>query len=267
MVHVSGEFKEADIPPHQAAGIDLGEYECLKFLYELRGQLVDASSSDENVWVVSSIDERSGALVAVVFNDDHEAREAAVTLLAPEGTEFGGLSVETLNHDEEGNISRVVKAGKPSSPKKHETKVTVAPASAVKMVLKLRGQAPKKAQLDRTQIFCGAPKKGEDPVLFDLKPGDKLALPIDLPGDAAEAKWAWVRLVVENAAAGEASVTVGGKTLAVPASHTPCNSPYIRMIEIDPAVLAGVKELTFEAAGRDAGNGFRLGMGSIVIER
>ncbi|MFP4054782.1 MAG: hypothetical protein ACLFV7_13045 [Phycisphaerae bacterium] len=267
VVHVSGEFREADIAPHRKAGIDLGEYECLKFLYELRGQLVDASSSDENVWVVSSIDERTGALVAVVFNDDHEAREAAVTLAAPQGTQFAGLTVETLHHDDEGKISRLLKTGKPSSKESHEAKVTIAPASAVKMVLKLRGKAPEKPQLERTQIFCGAPKKGEDPILFDIKPGEKLNLPIDLPADASSAKRAWVRVVVENAASGEGSVTVGSKTLAIPASHTPCNAPYIRMIEIDPAALAGVKELTFHAADMKAGNGYRLGMGSIVIER
>lgn len=259
--------------PWGKAGIDKGEYLCLKFLHDLRGRLVQATSSDDSVWVVSSIDDVTGQLVTVVFNDGPDARDVSLTIAPPEGTSLGGGSVKLLDHNNKGEVDlreTAVKAGKgvdvdgvKLTPADENGQVaaslTVKPSHAVAIGLKLAGDVPAKPDLVRTQYYCHG-------VLKTLKPGDTATLKLK-DFDAKGANRAWLRLVVEHVGHGEGWVEVGGKRFAIPAAHTPCNSPYIRQIEIDPKLLDGVDSVTFGAAGSDVGNGFVLGMGSVVIER
>ncbi len=267
IVHVHGPFKEADIAPHRRAGIDEGEYVALQFLKELRGRLVAAESSNELIWVASSIDPRSKALVAVVYNDDYKTRSPAVQLKAPAGTSFVTGAVEYLVHDDDGEVGIRTEKIQRVGDKACAVDLKLPAAHAAKIVLRLKGSLPDSAELTRTQTFCKAPSKDVDPILHEMDPGESLSLPITLSSDAHQSKRAWIRLVVERVGQGEGTVEIAGKTFIIPRAHTPCNGSYIRSIEIDPNLLKGVKELTFKAADAKSGNGFLLGMASIVTEK
>ncbi len=264
-LHVDGPFKPFEVEPWRAAGIDEGEYYALTFLSDLRGRLVQAESTEENIWTVSSIDEKTGQLVTVVYNDGARPRDVDVALAAPEGTTFDGGMISRLLHDDTGEVG-IDRSSLRATGQRCETSLTLPPAGAAKLALRLEGPLPTKANVVRTQAFCKAPASADSPVLHRIGPGEELSLPIDLPAAAADAKRAWVRVVIERCGRGEGSVTVAGNTYDLPAAYTPCNAPYIRQVEIDPGLLAGLKELTFTAAGMEAGNGYLLCMASVVWE-
>ncbi|MFP4106323.1 MAG: DUF4352 domain-containing protein [Phycisphaerae bacterium] len=257
--HLSGDFLPWKVAPWERIGIDEGEYWCLKFLSDLRGKLVAVENPEENIWVVSSIDDETHSLVTVVYNNDWRERKVELTVNAPEGTSFDGGTTENLEHRSSGKIELHAKPFSVAD-KSVAVILDLKPAHAAKYSIKLKGKLPTSADIARRQIFA-------EGILKKLQPGKSAELPIELPADAAKAEKAWVRLIVERCGQGEGTVTVGGKTLTIPAAYTPSNTPYIREIEIDPATLKGVKSITAAAAGPETGNGFLLCSGSIVIEK
>jgi hypothetical protein len=229
--------------------------------------LVAAESTDELIWVASSIDPRNKALVAVVYNDDYRTRTTSVKLKAPAGTSFVSGAVEHLQHDDDGEVGIRTEKLQRVGDKACAVDLKLPAAHAAKIVLRLKGSLPDRADLKRTQTFCKAPEGSDSPVLHELDPGETLTLPINLDADASKSRRAWIRLVVERVGQGEGSVEIGGKRFVIPRAHTPCNAPYIRSIEIDPSLLKDAGSLTFKAAPAETGNGFFLGMASVVTEK
>jgi hypothetical protein len=252
-------------PPWGPTGIEKGEYICLDFLKDLRGRLVEARSDDRNLWVASSLDEAAGSLVVVLFNDGPAWRKYDLSVRAPEGTEFVSARRTELVHDRTGMVASgdVEEA---AGGKTFSRSSTLGPSFASKTVLKLKGQAPAKAAVVRRQFFCAAPDEKTDPILFDLKPGQTVRLPLRFGGKRGTPKRAWLRLVVERLGEGEGYVQVAGRRLSIPAAYTPFNTPMIREIELDPRALADEMVLVFGAEGPDAGDGFLLCMASVVVE-
>lgn len=255
--------------PWEKAGIDEGEWYALKFLVDLRGQLVLAETDDADVWAVASIEPESNDLVVVLFNDSWRTRLVNVSVSAPAGTSFAGGRMSLLGYD--GESGDIIATGDHAFKAEGRTlklpESKLDPAHAVKYVLDLKGDVAGRAAVTHEQIFCGHWAKNRQPIVNWVRPDSKVELPIDLPADATQAKRAWLRLVLERCSEGEGFVTLGGTKLALPKALTPMNAPYIRQMEIDPKLLAGVRSLVFSMPGPEAGNGYVVGMASVVLER
>jgi hypothetical protein len=251
--------------PWGPMGIEKGEYLALDLLSDLRGRLVEARSDADDLWVASSLDDRSGALVTVAFNDSPRWRKCDLKVRAPEGTEFAGARRYELVHDRTGMVM-IGQAEEEASGKEFSRTSPLGPSFASKTVLRLKGKAPAKSTVVRRQFFCGPPDAKTDPILHDLKPGQRVRLPLGFGGRLGSPKRAWLRIVVERLGEGEGYAEVAGRRLVIPAAYTPFNTPVLRQIEIAPKDLAGDMTLTFGAEGPEAGDGYLLCMASVVVE-
>jgi hypothetical protein len=267
--HVHGEYKPFNPPPHAVCGIDKGEYDALFFMRNLRGRLVQAESSDDKVWVASSIDPKTQSLVTIVFNDAWADRDINLSIGAPSGASFDGGTVGRLTwKDEDGTTDGTAEETVKASGNTYAFKETLKPSRAVCVSLKLKGKLPDTPEVTRTQIFAGDKARDNAGILFTIKPGATQDLPIALPGDAASAKRAWLRVVLERVGLHDGWAQVGGQKTDLPPAYTPCNSSCVKMIEIDPKTLKGVKSLTFGATPADqGGNGYLLCAASIILEK
>lgn len=242
--------------PWKRVGIQEGEWHALHLLRRLRGRLVEAASSDRDVWVASALD--GDALVAVVYNDAPTARTVALTLAAPQGTAFaGGTSEGYAIADGVVTADRADVAAKGGE---HRLELALAPNQARAIALTLQGTPAAKPDLQRTQIFA-------DGILAPVAPAARVALPIALPADAAQARRAWFRLAVERVGEGEGWVEVGGERLPIPVALTPAGSTAVVEIPVDPRRLAGLREIAVGCAGPGVASGFLLASGSVVLER
>lgn len=269
VVHVAGEFIVKEMPPYRKAGIDKGEWDALYFMRNLRGRLLSVDSSDDKIWTAASIDEANNQLTVLVYNDDTRARTVKKAIAAPAGTTFkGGFQGFLEWEDDNGTTNGMREEVLTVSGKAFAGEVTLAPFRAVTYTLKLDGTVAADPNLYRVQTFAGDKDRDNAGILFDLKAGDTARLPIALPSDAAASKRAWLRVVLERCDADDGSVVIGGQTIALPAAYTPCNSSFVRDVEIDPAILQGVKELEVVAnPSASGGNGFLLCMASIITEK
>ncbi len=259
-----GQF--GDDGPWGPMGIEQGEYVALKFLADLRGKLVEARCPDEDVWVVSSLDADAGRLVTILFNNGPEVRQYALEVEAPAGTTFDGAERVELVHDGTGLVGLVEADAADAEGRSYNRTGYLGPAFASKTVLKLKGTPPAGPQVVRRQAFCGAPDASRDAILHELKPGETVTMPVRFEGKLGRPKRAWLRLVVERLGEGEGYVDLAGKRFVIPAAYTPFNTPLLRQIEIDPKLLADEVRLTFGANRPEAGDGYLLAMGSLVVE-
>jgi hypothetical protein len=255
------------------------------WLKDLRGRLVEADSSDEKVWAVASLDgtdpdapapEPGVRLVVCLFNDDTRPREVDLTLAAPAGTTFvaapagttftpgaGGAlpggTVEALRQDPATFAWGVRRETASARGTSHAMKVAMPGKSAWKIVLPLEGTPPGSAEVRRTQFFS--------PDILQAVTAEKpfaTRVAID-PAPLKAAGRAWLRLVIEDAAPGEATVSVGGRTIPLPKAYTPENANLTVMVPIDLAALAAETAVEFRV---NPGNfaGYRVDVTSIVLE-
>jgi hypothetical protein len=250
--------------PWSKAGIDKGEWYALDFLRNLRGRMVRTTSDTDGVWAVASVDDKTRALVVVVYNDGRTKRNVRLDIRAPGRTRFTSLGVTELHHDDTGEISlQGPRKARLTAEDRAQLDVPVAAASATRLDLKLDKLPGEKAlTVHRRQVFAQTPTGGDSPILHHVAGGETVTLPFDLPADATKARRASVRLIVERVADGEAWFTVGSTRYEVPKAHTPPNAPYIREVAINPSDLDGVGSITFHGAG----NGWRLCAASVVLE-
>ncbi len=250
--------------PWARAGIDKGEWYALDFLRNLRGRMVRTVSADDEIWAVASVDEKTQALVVVVYNDGPEKRNVRLDIRAPGQTRFTSLGVTELGHDDTGEITLLgPRKARLTAEDRAQLDVPVAAASATRLDLKLdRLPGEQAGTVHRRQIFAQAPAGTDSPILHHVAGGKSITLPFDIPAETARARRASVRLIVERVADGEAWFVLGGRRYDVPKAHTPPNAPYIREVAVEPADLAGAESITFHGAG----NGWRLCAASVVVE-
>jgi hypothetical protein len=242
-------------------GLDAGEYLAMYLMRDLRGSMVEAHSPEKNLWVVSSIDEATNSLVTVVYNDGPRPLAVELQIAAPVGTHLAGGTMEIIDSKADGAV-RLHAAGALSTPEGAAQKTTrfgMESNSARRLAFKLQGEWPAEPQVDRRQFFC-------DGILNQVEPGKEVTLPIKLPENAANAKRAWLRVVLERCGDGEGYIKLGDKTIPMPAAYTPAMVPAIREIPVDPSVLSGMKSITFGAADASVGNGYLLCAASVFVE-
>jgi len=266
-IHVNGPFKPFEPSEWARRGINEGEYVALLFLRDLRGQLIETQSADRDVWVISSVDAKTMSQVTVVYNDSPFERTINLTLNPPDGATWSEPKAAMLTHDDTGAVGITELDAKVEVGHIPNT-ITLAPAHAWRAIVKLDKLPDAKPDVVREQVFAGLPDNGVDPILFDLAPGSTQPLVFDLGERAQGAKRAWVRVVLENTRRGDGGFTLGGQTFPLPHAHTPANGPYIREVEIDPALLTAKTSIAFDATAADrGGNGLRLCAASIVVEK
>ena len=241
------------------------------FLKNLRGRLVEAETTDQRVWCVASIDGtdpdampklKGHHLVVALFNDHAQPRAVELTIVAPTGTTFRGGAVTRLRVDpatyEFGLATRLLDASGAS----HALELTLPERSAWKVVFPLavpKRKAIAAREVRRHQFFS-------PDILRHVARGKPFATKIALDPDTLKAaRRAWLRLVVEDVAPGEATLRVGTRAIVLPKAYTSENINRILRLPIAPADLAPDTQLDFRV---NPGNfaGYRIDMASIVLE-
>lgn len=234
----------------------------------LRGRLVETTSSERNVWIVSSIDgtdpnampRRPGqTMVVFVFNNHRTPRTINVRLDAPSGTEFASATQTDILVDKKTWKLRTADSKHKTDGKTLATTITLPERSACKFSLPLKGTAAEKTQVTRKQFFSAD-------ILKDVKPGKSLSTSVALDGAMlAKARRAWLRVVLEKVATGEGSVTIGDTTLPLPKAYTGDNQAHIVEIPVSLKDLARNTALTF-TVNNGPYAGYRVDMASIYLE-
>jgi len=252
-------------------GMNKGTYAGMYLMRNLRGQLAQASSSDDDVWVVSSIDKKTGRLVVVIFNDSAETRQIEAEVNAPAGTMLAGVYETIIAHDDDGNVFLSEKSERNEAWDRLKSKELIEyslPAShAVAYEFLLDGERPDSippAQIIEKQCFA-------EGILKQVEPGQQIDLPIKVdcqPRDGHKLVGAKLRVVLERAGMHEGSVIIAGKEYELPPTYTAGFTPAIREIELpidDAAKLLAIDKLTFKAAPADVGNGYHLCAASLIL--
>ncbi len=239
----------------------------------LRGRLVETACDDDDVWVVAAVDgtdpramppgeeDPGESLVVLVFNEHRDAREVKLAVRAPQGTCFGGGTWERLELDRETMRLRLVSEtydAEPGAIAEHE--LHLEGRSAAKLTLPLTGELPKGPQAVREQFFS-------PDILEPVGRAEAFATTVELPDNTLrEAKRAWLRIVVEDVAPAEGTVTVGERTLTLPTAWTADNGNRILELPVDPSVLSTETPVRF--AVNDGNHaGYQVDAVSIVLER
>jgi len=240
-------------------------------LVNLRGRLIAGNSSDDKVWVVSSIDgtdpnamppgfDGTQEHVTVLFNDHREPREVELTIDAPTGTTFTDGYVEhsfvDLDTFEIGLKRNDVDA---KGRKQMTFKVTLPGRGAWKASFKLNKPITDKTQVTRKQYFAAD-------ILKHAERGKPLATSIAIDADALKsADRAWLRVVVEEVATGEATVLVGEQAVDIPRAYTQDNGMRLFNLPLDPRKLAASNDVVFKVNDGNYSD-YRVCMASIVLE-
>ena len=251
------------------------------FLKNLRGRLVESDSSDKKVWCVTSIDgtdpkamPRRGygrSLVVALFNDHAGPRDVELTIAAPTDTVFRYGTTERLQVDPDtGDFALAAQRMKKVSGPKQAFKLTLPGKGFWKTWLSLypaprrRRRRPRKgkaypAEVMRQQFFSAD-------ILRAVGRGRLFATTVKLDPEILKAATrAWLRLVVEDIAPGEATVRLGTKEILLPKAVTSENVNRTLMIPVKPADLSPQTTFAFRV---NPGNfaGYRVDMTSIVLE-
>jgi hypothetical protein len=238
----------------------------------LRGRLIECESSDPDVWTVAAVDgtdpnamppgfDGTQKLVVVAFNDHRTAREVELTVTAPTGTTFrDGIAHHTHVDKSDYRISRPTKDVATDGRTEMTFKVTVQGRGGWAVELPLSKHITEKTEVTRKQFFS--------PDILDVAKRDEpVQTSIALsPAWRKAAKRAWVKVVVENVAPGEASVKIGETTLDVPKAYTADNVNRIHWLPVPLEALSDKTPLEFLV---NDGNhaGYRVDMVSIVLEK
>jgi len=234
----------------------------------LRGRLIETASADPRVWVVASVDgtdrkamppERGQTLVVFVLNDCSEPRDIALDIQAPDGTRFKGGTIERNTMDW-GTFAIDLKTQQVNaSGRTAHFDFRLEGKLAWKISLPLDGQITRKDQVRRRQFFS-------KDILQKVRRARPFTTAVELDAKTLQrARRARLRLVVEGVARGEATVSVGGQTLALPAAYTQDNVTRIVELPLDVSALREQNTITFSVApGNHAG--YQVDMASIVLE-
>ncbi|MFP4216380.1 MAG: hypothetical protein ACOCXY_01150 [Planctomycetota bacterium] len=232
-----------------------GEKTALKFLKDLRGRLMRTTGDDRDVWTVASLNEETGDLVVVVFNNAKDARRVKLAVSAPGGTMFDDIIRGYLRKGpKSGQLD--IRTERVPIPDKRVAKLSeiVGGRQAKKFVFSLTGKAHKNTAWKRKQFFA---KEGP---LVNVKPGKNHRFTITMPpAFAAGAEKAVLRLVLEGAL-DEARPMLNGQRVKIDAR------PFVMDLPVDPANLkaTNILELSSKAA---EGKGFRVVTASLIVDQ
>ena len=239
---------------------------------DLRGRLVATDSADRDVWCVASVDgtdpqamppQPGGqTLVVFVLNDHIHPRKVSLDVHAPDGTRFTGGSIErnTVDWNSFDLALQATDAEVAAGATKLHFDFELPGKLAWKVSLPLDKPITDKDQVRRRQFFS-------PDLLKQVRRDQPLATGVSLDPDVLKAaKRAWLRLVIEDVARGEAVVSVNGEAAKpVPPAYTADNVTQIVRVPLDVASLAPANSVRFTVApGNHAG--YRVDMTSIVLE-
>ena len=235
----------------------------------LRGRLVEAESADAKLWCAATVDgtdpdamppDGGKHLVVAIFNDRPEDRQVDLKLTAPAGTTFGAGTAEWIRLDPESFDFALASEAVAAKGAALAHRVTVRGKAGWTLRLPLAGEVPPQPEVRRRQFFS-------PDILQAVGRGAPFATKVEIGAAAlASAKRAYLRLVVEDIAPGEALVRVGGKVIPLPKARTADCVNETVMLPIAPADLSAVTPFEF---GVNDGNfaGFRVDMTSVVLEQ
>ncbi|MFP4053384.1 MAG: hypothetical protein ACLFV7_05920 [Phycisphaerae bacterium] len=237
----------------------------------LRGRLVECETSDPQVWTVASIDGTDPnamppdfdgqRLVFVVFNDHRHDHPVRITVKAPKGTKFRDGRAELTHVDKSDyQISRPGEDVKAAGKKELSFEVTIQGRGAWKIELPLEGKVTAKDEVQQKQFFS-------PDILQTVKRDEPFRTTVAVDGKwLNDAKRAWLKLVVEHVAPGEATVKVGEATLDLPKAYTADNVNRILLLPVPLKVLSEKTPVEFVV---NEGNhaGYRVDMTSLVVEK
>lgn len=219
-----------------------------KMLKDVRGRIVETRCDDLDVWPVAALNGTN--LVIVMFNDRHKERAVDLLVFAPVGTAFlPGRKVWVEPKEAKGALE-FKEEPLFADNAWLQVRVTLPVRSGLKVVLPLAGQPPARTQRVRRQFF--APD-----ILQRIKPGEPLYTWVRTdPSRLARADRATLRVVLERAWRGGATVLVNGNRVAIPAHD------WITDIPIDPRWLRPRTELRFDSTAGE----YQVDAASIFIE-
>ncbi len=237
----------------------------------LRGRLVECETSDPQVWTLASIDGtdpnampprfEGQRLVFVVFNDHRHDRPVRITVKAPTGTKFHDGRAEWTHVDKgDYQISRPGEDVKAAGKKELSFEVIIQGRGAWKIELPLEGKVTAKNEVLQKQFFS-------PDILKTVKRDQPLKTTVAVDGKWLNgAKRAWLKLVVEHVAPGEATVKVGEATLDLPKAYTADNVNRILLLPVPLKALSDKTPVEFVV---NEGNyaGYRVDMTSLVLEK
>lgn len=225
-----------------------GEMTVLKYLKDLRGPMVRAVSRDVDLWPTASV--HGDKLVVVVFNNAGRARQLKLKLAAPKGTTFKPGRVEQIEMT--GSLKIAGEKLDASGTSATLTRKLLS-RQAVKIVLPLEGNVPAKPAVRRKQHFARG-------VLQKVQPGKGKTFTIAVDqADLASADAAWLKIILEGNDAGEARVTLNGRSVTIPDRN------YTLMLPVSPGDLKTRNTLVFTADGEKS-DGFQVDIASLVVD-
>jgi hypothetical protein len=236
---------------------DDGEGLALRALINLRGRLLAVRNDDPQLYAAAAVDgtdplnprpEKLGPgkeLVLAVFNSAPESRQVELSVTAPKGTTLGTPVVRLLKAE----------SGKPVLVEAAETKLEVGSRDLVVATYPLAGELADVPPVKRTQNFANV-------ILQEVTPAAPIQTTIaSKPG----ASRAWVQFVAERLAEGEATITLNGTTIPLPACVTPVNTSWIRRVPVDPALIKSDNTVIVKVSDPSQA-GFLLGSLSLIVE-
>ncbi len=249
---------------------ETGSRVCFAMLRELRGRLIECTSADPDLWCVASIDgtdpaapraDGTRALCVILFNDHRALRTVDLEIAAPAGTSFAeGATVQRIAVDRASFAVELV-----SAPAADVTEAacratpTLPGRGAWKILLPLTGEPTAEPQVMRRQFFS-------PDLLQAIAREEPFVTAVAVEPEAlAAANQACLRLLVEDLAPGEGTVTVGDQELILPQAFTRNNGNRIVELPLPVAAVAAKTPVTFALApGNHAG--YRVDMCSLVLE-
>jgi hypothetical protein len=247
-------------------------------LKDLRGRLVETSSDDEKIWCVASIDGtdpdarppyREKRLVVAVFNDHAEPRRVVLDLQAPEGAGFRRGAVQKVHVDSETFEFGLARGVVQVAGKTHTFDVDIPGKSCWKAAIPL--ELPRRRRNDPEPFSGEAEVRRRQFFSADLLRAVTRGRPLETtvridPVWLEKARRAWLRLVVEDIAPGEAVVGIEGDAIPLPKAVTSENENQTIMVPVSLSRLKPETALTFRV---NPGNfaGYRVDMTSVVLER
>ncbi|MCC5850947.1 MAG: hypothetical protein JJU29_22895 [Verrucomicrobia bacterium] len=259
---------------------DNGEGVCMEMLINLRGRLLQAHSSAEDVYVVASIDgtdpyaprpdflpQRKEWVVAV-FNDRTESRDLTLDLQAPAGAQVGEGTVKWSRIEDAAVV--VEEESVATENNRFTGNITLGPRELRIYTFPIENSddldenpetwAGAQAPVLRRQFFGPT-------LLTEVQPGKPLEETLSVDPDLlARAQRAEFGFVAQRLGHGDARLTLNEEaTHILPGVIPPENNAHVTRISLDPAHLRAENEIRIDIPNADRA-GFFLGMYSLWIE-
>jgi len=234
---------------------DEGEGLALKTLIALRGRLLLVTNDAPDLYAAAAVDGTDPLnprpasltgkeLVLAVFNSSLDSRRVKLAVTAPKGTTLGKPVIRLLKAD----------AGKPVLVDAG-TDLDLGSRELVVATYPLAGEPADVPTVKREQKFSNV-------ILREVTPAAPVKTTIAAKPGATRAR---VQFVAERLAGNEATLTLNGTEIPLPACVTPVNSAWIRRIPVDPKLLKTNNDISVQIAD-PAQAGFLLGSLSLITD-